>query len=278
MDLKTFGRSGVKVPVIGLGTWEMGGGQSSDSSHDEEAIRAIRRAIALGMNLIDTAEAYGAGHCEEIVGEAIKPSRRQDVFIVSKVWDSHLHYDDVLKANESSLKRLKVDYLDLYLVHHPNPNVPLGETMRAMERLVDRKLIRFIGVSHFDVSQIKEAETCLAHNPIIADQVEYSLLVRGGERDVLPCCQERQITMMAFKPLGRPSRNSGLPCDDFLRHIGEKYRKTAAQVALNWLICKEPVITIPKATNLSHLEENAGAMGWRLSAEDIEAVSSHFKN
>lgn len=261
MDLKTLGRTGIKVPAIGLGTWEMGGGSSVDRSHDEEAIRAIRKAVDLGMYLIDTAERYAAGHCEELVGEAIKPFRRNDLFIVSKVWLTHLRYDDVLKSAEGSLTRLNTDWLDLYLVHFPNPEVPLSETMRAMEKLVERKLVRFIGVSNFGVSQIREAESYLSGTGLAANQVDYSLLVRGRERDVLPYCQERQISVMAFKPLARPSGDNGLPYDKFLRDIGERYHKTAAQVALNWLIRRGPVIAIPKAANLSHLEENAGAMG-----------------
>ncbi len=271
-----LGQTGVQVPPIGLGTWKMGGGVTADTSRDEEVIRAIRRAVELGMYLIDTAERYAAGHCEELVGAAIKPFRRNDLFIISKVWHTHLHHDDVLKAAENSLKRLHIDWLDLYLVHFPNPDVPMNKMMGAMEELVERKLTRFIGVSNFDVSQMEEAQSYLSHNNIVVNQVDYSLLIRGRERDVIPYCQQRQITVMAFKPLGRPSQNSGLPYDEFLRGIGQKYDKTAAQVALNWLICKKPIIVIPKATNLAHLEENGGAMGWRLSSEDIEAISGHF--
>jgi len=276
MDFKQLGRTNVKLPAIGMGTWEIGGTRERDDSRDKEAIKAIRKAIELGIHLIDTAEMYGAGHCEEVVGEAIKPLPRERLFVVSKVWHNHLHYDDVIKAAENSLKRLRTDWIDLYLIHFPNPEVPLIETMQAMEKLVERKLIRFIGVSNFYISEVEEAKSHLSQNEIVANQVDYSLLVRGRERDLIPYCQKNQITIMAFKPLARPSAEGGLPQNEFLREIGKKYGKTPAQVALNWLISKEPVIAIPKAINLGHLEENTGATGWALAQEDLESISTHF--
>ncbi|MFC1952320.1 aldo/keto reductase [Chloroflexota bacterium] len=276
MHFKQLGRTDVKLPAIGMGTWEMGGARERDDSYDEEAIKAIRKAIELGLNLIDTAEMYGAGHCEEVVGEAIKPFPREKLFIVTKVWHNHLHHDDVIKAAENSLKRLRTDWIDLYLIHFPNPEVPLIETMQAMEKLVGRKLIRFIGVSNFNISQVEEAKSHLSENEIVANQVDYSLLVRGRERDLIPYCQKSRITVMAFKPLAKPSAKGGLSQNEFLQEIGKKYGKTPAQVALNWLISKEPVIAIPKAMNLDHLEENTGAMGWALAQEDMESISTNF--
>lgn len=144
--------------------------------------------------------------------------------------------------------------------------------MEAMEKLVEVNLIRYIGVSNFDVSLVEEARSYLSKNDIAVNQVEYSLLDRSIERDVLPHCLERRITVMAYTPLGmgKLSRN------EFLQELGKKYKKTAAQVALNWLIAKENVVAIPKAINISHLEGNAGAMGWRLAADDAEHISSYF--
>lgn len=272
MDFKRLGRISVKVPVIGIGTWEIGGGISKDTTHDSEAIRAIRKAIELEMTLIDTAEMYAAGHAEELVGEAIKPFRREQLFIVSKVAPHNLHYSDVIKAAEKSLERLKTDWLDLYLIHHPNPQVPLKETISAMEKLVEQKLVRFIGVSNFDVNQMEEARSCLSKNEIVVNQVDYSLLARSIERDVLPYCVRHQITVMAYRPLA----GGGLSRNKFLQEIGQRYQKTAAQVALSWLVAREQVITIPKAVKLDHLEQNAGAVGWKLSKDDIERISSHF--
>jgi len=278
MDLKQLGKTSIKVPAIGAGTWEMGGDTSRDTTYDKEAIQAIRKAVELGIYLIDTAEMYGAGHCEEVVGEALKVFPRDKVFIVSKVWHNHMHYSDVVKAAEDSLKRLQTDWIDLYLVHFPNPEVPLRETMEAMEKLVERNLIRFIGVCNFNVAQMEEARNYLSNNELVVGQFDYSLFVRGREKDVIPYCQQQQMTIMAFRPLAKPSPGSGLPQNEFLQKIGKKYNKTAAQVALNWLIAQESVIAIPKALNLKHLEENAAAMGWRLSQGDIESISAHFSD
>jgi len=272
MDLKELGRTGVKVPAIGMGTWGIGGYSSRDTGGDKEAIQALRRGIELGMYLIDTAEMYGAGHAEEVVGEAIKPFSREQVFIVSKVLPENLHYADVIKAAQRSLKRLQADWIDLYLIHLPNPKIPLVETIEAMEELVERNVVRFIGVSNFDLSQVEEARSYLSKDNIVVNQVEYNLLERSIERDVLPYCTRQQMTVMAYTPLasGRLSKSK------FLLEVGKRYEKTAAQVALNWLIAKERVVAIPKAVNIDHLEENAGAMGWRLSQDDIEHISSYF--
>ncbi len=224
MDLKTLGKSAVKVPAIGMGTWGIGGNVSSDNTSDAENVQAIRKGIQLGMYLIDTAEVYAGGHSEEVVGEAMKPLSREQVFIVSKVWQNHLHYADVINAAEGSLKRLKTDYLDLYLVHWPNPSVPLRETMRAMEELVERKLTRFIGVSNFDTELMEEARGYLSKNDIVVNQVEYNLLDRSIERDVLPYCIKEHILVMAYSPLAR----GRLSKDKFLQEIGARYGKTAS--------------------------------------------------
>ncbi len=269
MDLKELGRTGVKVPAIGMGSSGIGGNTYRDTAGDSEAIRALRRGIELGMYLIDTAEMYGSGHSEEVIGEAIKPFSREQVFIVSKVLPENLHYADVIKAAEKSLKRLQTDWIDLYLIHIPNPRIPLRETIEAMEELVKRGSVRFIGVSNFNVSQMEEARSYLSKNEIAVNQVKYSLIDRDIERDVLPYCAQQQITVMAYQPLA----GGRLPKSEFLREFDQGRSKAAAQVALNWLITKEKVIAIPKAVDMGHLEENAGAMGWRLSEDDIERIS-----
>ncbi len=272
MDLKKLGRTDVKVPSIGMGTWGIGGYTTRDTTHDKEAIEALRKGIEVGMYLIDTAEMYGAGHSEEIVGKVIKSFPRNEVFIVTKVLPEHLHYEDVIKAAKGSLKRLQTNFIDLYLIHAPNPSIPLKETMRAMEKLVEDGLVRLIGVSNFGVDEMEEARSHLSKNDIVVNQVEYSLLERSIEKDILPYCRKEKITVMAYTPLakGKLARNK------FLEEIGKKYGKTPAQVALNWLISKENVVAIPKAINLAHVKENAEAMGWRLSKDDLELISSLF--
>ena len=273
MDFKQLGSTPVQVPAVGIGTWEMGGGISPDTSGDAGCVRALRKAIELEMTLIDTAEKYADGHAEELVGEAIQPFPREQLFVVSKVWPDHLKYDEVLKAVERSLKRLRIDRLDLYLIHHPNPDVPLKETVAAMEKLVEQGMTRFIGVSNFNVSQMEEARSCLSKNEIVVNQLPYNLLDREIEKETLPYCQKNQITVMAYWPLAK-GRLAG---NKYLNEIGKKYGKTAAQVAINWLIAREGVLAIPKAVKIEHLEQNAGAAGWRLSDEDIESISDRVR-
>ena len=273
VDLKELGKTGVKIPAIGLGTWGIGGGFTADRSRDDYYVEVIRKAVELGMWHIDTAEMYGAGHTEEIVGEAIKVFDREEVFITTKVRGENLRRERLLKAVKASLERLKTKYIDLYLIHWPNPSVPLRETMKTMEELVDKGLIRFIGVSNFDVKLIEEARSYLSREDIVNVQNRYSLKYRIDEKDVIPYCQREGITYTAYTPLEKGS----LARDKFLAKIGEKYGKTAAQVALNWIISQPNLITIPKASNIKHLEENVGAMGWRLSEEDFKKISEKFK-
>jgi diketogulonate reductase-like aldo/keto reductase len=273
-----LGRTGEKIAAIGLGTWGIGGGMMPNYSADKQAIEAIRHAVKLGMNHIDTAEIYGGGHAEELVGEAIKEFARDDIFIASKVWHTNLRYDDVLRACERSLKRLQTSYIDLYYIHWPNPSIPLSETMRALERLYDEGKIRYIGVSNFSASLVEEARSCLSHADIVADQVEYSLYERSIERDLMPYCLREGITIVAYSPLGQGklarelydgrSRRARI-----LMEIAKRYSKTPIQVALNWVIWHEHVITIPKSIRREHLEENAEAAGWKLDEKDYKLLA-----
>lgn len=272
MEFKELSNTGVKIPVIGMGTWGIGGGLSPDYSSDEYSIKALRKGIELGMTLIDTAEMYGKGHSEEIVGEAIKIFPRENLFIVTKVLPENLRYNDLINAAYRSLKRLDTEYIDLYLIHAPNPKIPIKESMQAMEKLFNEGIVKFIGVSNFDVAQIEQARAYLSKTDIVVNQVEYSLIERRIEKDILPYCQKNKIIVMAYCPLARGI----LPKNQFLKEIGLKYGKTAAQVALNWLIGKDSVVAIPKAIKIEHLKENAESTGWRLSKEDIAQIEKHF--
>jgi diketogulonate reductase-like aldo/keto reductase len=270
----------VKIPVIGLGTWGMGGGMVKNTINDAGDITAIRFAIELGMTHIDTAEMYGDGHCEELVGIAIRDFNRENLFITTKVLPEHLRYKDVISAARRSLSRLKTNYIDLYLIHWPNPGIPLKETMRAMDYLIEQKMTRFIGVSNFGVRDIKEAQK-YSENKIVAIQIEYNLIVknRGSltnsmESDIIPYCHENDILIIAYEPLakGKLIKQKYRILDG----IASKYNKTQAQIALNWLISQMNVITIPKSSNLEHLKENLGALGWRMKEEDINKLSNKF--
>lgn len=281
MEYRRLGKTDEKISAIGLGTWRMGGGLSPDYSIDREAVEAIRYAIRLGMTHIDTAEIYGAGHSEELVGRAIKAYPREEVFITTKVWHTNLRYDDVLKACERSLKRLQTDYIDLYLIHWPSSVIPLSETMRAMERLYREGKIRYIGVSNFSVSELEEARSYLSTTDIVANQVEYSLHERGIEEDLMQYCSRNGIAVIAYSPLGkgrlaRELASSRSKRIELLKEVAKRYSKTPIQVALNWVIWHDNVVAIPKAIRKDHLEENAGAAGWKLSEEDYRRISSEW--
>ncbi len=267
----------VKIPVLGLGTWLIGGDLEPDYSDDANAISAIKKAIELGYSHLDTAEMYGNGHCEELIGEAIRGFDRKQLFITSKVRESKLKYNDVIKSAKESLERLQTDYIDLYLIHSPSPGIPIEETMEAFDYLVDQNMVKYIGVSNFQVDQLIEAQKH-TKNKIVANQIEYSLLTRNkgkysGNKDMeiktIPYCQENDIIIMAERPIERGLILNSHPLLDKLEI---KYNKTKAQIAINWLISKRKVITIPKSTSINHLKENLGAIGWKLEKEDIELL------
>ena len=277
-DLKPLGNTNSKIPSIGLGTWKMGGSFRPDRSKDPQWMDAIKyfckQSIQLvGQALIDTAEMYGAGHAEELVGQAIKEFDREKIFIVTKVSASHLHKDEVIRSAKKSLDRLQEDYIDLYLIHWPNPSIPLKETMKALETLVNDNLVRFIGVSNFGIKLLEEARSYLNRTDIVLNQVKYSLMDRLPEDRLLPYCQKEGITLMAYTPLelGQVMKNK------FLIEIGKKIGKSPAQVALNWLICKERVTTVTKSEKKRHIDDILGTMGWRLSNGIQAQISEQFK-
>lgn len=270
-DRKCFRSIGC-VSSLGIGTWGIGGGYwTPEYGHEREYIEALRTGIELGMRVIDTAEMYGGGHAEEIVGEAIKVFPREDLFVVTKVWPTNASYDSVIRSARASASRLGT-YIDLYLLHWPSDTVPICETIRAFEKLVDDGLIRFFGLSNFGVRGIEEARSCTRKYDVSAIQNRFSLLYREDEETVIPYIQREGLMYMAYTPLER----GVLTNDSFLREIGRKYNKTAAQVALNWLISIDNVVPIPKASKAEHMRENAGAMGWRLSREDWIEISRRF--
>jgi diketogulonate reductase-like aldo/keto reductase len=266
---------GVEIPKIGLGTWGMGGKQIEDRKWDEETITAIRLAIDLGLTHIDTAEYYGAGHCEELVGEAIQSYARDSLFVTTKVWRANLHYDDLLKSMKASLHRLKQDYVDLYLIHWPNYQIPLKETMQALEECVTEGYTKYIGVSNFSSNLMQEAQSYLKDNYLVANQGEFSLLDQKPRTNLLPYLRETNRTLIAYSPLGKGI----LPKleQKKLTEISTKYEKTKTQIALNWVVSQENVVAIPKSSNPIHLMEFMDSMNWRLKLEDIMELTSSFQ-
>jgi diketogulonate reductase-like aldo/keto reductase len=258
MELKELSNTGVMVPEIGLGTWKYTGGAEP-----------LRRGIELGAFLIDTAELY---RTEDVVGQAVTASRDR-VFLATKVMASHLRYDQVMRAAESSLRQLGTDYIDLYQIHWPNPSVPIKETMQAMEALADSGQVRYIGVSNFSVKELEEARAAMTKYPIVSNQVLYNLKRRGIEKALLPYCQQNQITIIAYTPLADGSLTTRTQA---LQEVADEVGKTPAQVALNWCISHPNVIVIPKSNNLARIEENCGASGWRLSEEQLRRLDEAY--
>jgi len=274
MEYREFGRTKVKVSAIGMGTyydvsWIMASRLFSHRQGRDEKVAALKSGIELGINLIDTAEMYDT---EPLVAETIRGFKRDALFIATKVWSTHLRYDQVLKAAQRSLEKLQCSYIDLYQIHWPNPLVPIKETMRAMEKLVDEGKARYIGVSNFSLSQMKEAEEALSKHELVSNQVQYSLKVRKIETDLLPYCDRNSIAILAYRPvahgeLANPSGNLKAVVDEISqRHDG----KTPAQIALNWLVNKSKMIfPIPRASRPQRVTENAGAVGWNLDPADL---------
>ena len=271
MIQRKFGWTGVDVPIIGQGTWMIDG----DSEVELRALQTLRLGLDLEMNHIDTAEMYGEGHVEELVGEAIA-GRRDEIFLVSKVLPANASYDGTLKACERSLKRLKTDWLDLYLLHWRG-SYPLSETMRAMEKLVAEGLVKYIGVSNFDVEDLVEAEQVLQTEQIACNQVLYNLRDRGIEPRLLPYCSKKRIAVVGYAPFGHgnfpsPSSREG----KLLIEIGRRHNRTPKQVALNYLTRHPSTFTIPKTTRLERVKENSGGVGWQLTEDEVNMIDRAF--
>jgi diketogulonate reductase-like aldo/keto reductase len=261
VEYRQLGRTKEKVSVVGMGTWRIGNFHTVEER--AEQVRALRRGVELGMNLIDTAEIYGAGQSEELVGEAVKDFRDR-VIIASKVAPGHLHYDQVIRSCRASLMRLGTAHIDLYQDHWPDSAVPIKETMSAMEELVREGAIRYIGVSNFNVAETEEAREALPRSELVSNQVEYSLSNRYVEREILPYCAREKLTLVAYSPLAQGNIAGSIP-----RALLEKHTMTAAQVMLNWVTRHEQVVAIPKTGSVQHMEENASSISAKLTAEEL---------
>jgi|GEM_PF-7422 len=299
MEKVVLGFSGLKVSALGMGAWQAAGREWGADVEDQKIAEALVRASKLGVNLFDTAEAYGNGHSEEVVGKAIREIGRENVVIATKVYGAHLHHDELIKAADASAKRLGVKEIDLYQVHWPDPweQVPLRETMRALEELYKAGKIRAIGVSNFAVRDLKEAREHLSVVDISSNQVRYNLLQRKVEDEVLPYCKREGIAVLAWSPLGQGALTGkysleNKPSDDVrrgnrlfsdknlkesakllevLKNVGSAHGKTPAQVALRWLI-EKGTIPIPGAKNSAQAEENVGATNFALTQGEIEEL------
>ncbi|HKU48427.1 MAG TPA: aldo/keto reductase [Nitrososphaera sp.] len=270
---RKFGWTGVEVPVLGQGTWMIEGSKQRGAEH--EAIESLQLGLDLGLTHIDTAEMYGSGRAEQIVGSAIE-DRREDVFLVSKVLPSNASYQGTIEACKKSLRRLKTEWLDLYLLHWPS-SYPIADTMRAMEKLVNDGLIRFIGVSNFDLEELQEAERALTEHRIACNQVLYYLGNRGIERRLLPYCARQEIAIVGYSPFGHGSFPSPQSEEGrVLEEVAKRHGRTPRQVALNFLTRHPNTFSIPKARRAEHVKENSSSVGWSLTDADVAAIEKAF--
>ncbi|MFI4948532.1 MAG: aldo/keto reductase [Alphaproteobacteria bacterium] len=258
--------NGESVPAFGLGTWHMG----EDRRRAADEVAAVKLGIELGLDLIDTAEMYGNGAAEEIVAEAAAGSRDR-LFIVSKVLPYNASQKGVIDACERSLRRLKTDRIDLYLLHWRG-SVPLAETLAGFARLQKDGKIRHHGVSNFDTSDMREWIALAGGETVASNQILYNLGHRGPEFELIPWCRERSISIMAYTPLGQ-GRILG---NRALGEVAARHGATPAQVALAWLLRQDGMIVIPKATNLDHMRDNCGARDLALDARDLAALDRAF--
>jgi diketogulonate reductase-like aldo/keto reductase len=260
--------SGKPASRLGQGAWQIG--EDRRKRADEQ--RTLRVGLDLGLNLIDTAEMYGNGRSEELIAEVVA-NEREHVFLVSKVLPENASRRGTVAACERSLKRLKTDYLDLYLLHWRG-SVPLDETLEAFTTLKARGSIRHYGVSNFDVRDLDEAQALPGGSGIAANQVLYNLEHRGIEWNLLPWCREQQIPLMAYSPLGSDSRR--LRTHPVLKAMAARIGATPARIALAWLLRQPDVVVIPKAGSETHVRDNHAALTLALSAADLEEIDRSF--
>jgi len=300
MEYVTLGKTGPKVSSVGIGAMEASGEQFGQPYVEDDILNAMKNSKAAGVTLVDTAEEYGRGNSERVVGRALKEIGRENFVVATKVYGQHLRYEELQKACAASLERLGIDAIDLYQVHWPDPweQVPFKYTFKALEKLYDEGKIRAIGVSNFAVRDLEEARSLLSHADIVSNQVRYNLLQREIEEEVLPYCKKNSISILAWAPIasgalsGKYSRAS--PPQDHrktyaalfnqenlaqveqvnkvLAGIASSRGKTVSQVALNWLIAQGGVVPIPGARNGTQAAENAGAAGWNLNASELQAL------
>ncbi|MCS7094797.1 MAG: aldo/keto reductase [Thaumarchaeota archaeon] len=294
----TLGKTSERVSKIAVGTWQIGAREWGwgRGYGEEQVVQAIRRSVEIGVNLIDTAEIYGGGRSEEVVGKAIKDIR-ESVLIATKVWPTHATYNGTLKACERSLRRLNVDVIDLYQVHWPNPLVPISSTMSAMEKLVREGKVRYIGVSNFSPSQLKRAQESLKSQEIVSNQVKYNLLERKAAESNFSTFGDR-ITVLAYSPLAqglltgkysvhrRPkdlvrginplfdtaNLRRTEPLIERMRELAKKYGCEVSQIALRALIERENVVAIAGVKDAAQAEINATSTEVPLSQEVVDEL------
>jgi aryl-alcohol dehydrogenase-like predicted oxidoreductase len=301
LEFKELGKSGTKISAVGLGTWQWGSREWGWGRNygKKEVLEAFQKALEVDINFIDTAEIYGRGKSEQLIGEAIK-GHRDEVVVATKVWPWNLTAGRLIRAADRSAHRRGVDVIDLYQIHWPNPILPIRSTMKTLRKLVQLGKVRSVGVSNFNLAKMKAAQEALSPLELASNQVKYNLLDRSIEADLLPYTQSSNVTIIAYSPLAHSlltgrytpetkptslvqAANPRFSSQNLTRmnsmqqvlaSLANAHNKTPAQVALNWLISKPNVVAIPGAKKSEHVVDSAGATNWRLTESEIETLES----
>ena len=265
---------GVSVPKLGFGTWKIGGDSYPNPQLDDVYLTALRTALEVGYVHFDTAEGYAAGHSEELIGRAVQETntKRESLFITTKVSPEHLKYEQALRSCEGSLRHLQMDYIDLYLIHWPRMGMKLEETFRALNQLVREGKVGHLGVSNFNVNLLKQAQS-FSETGILTDQVPYSLADRSYVKNgVLEYCQQNEVLLTAYSPV----KIRDLSANQTVRAIAETHSATPYQIALAWLVDQPRVITIPMSLNTQHIKENFAATEIELTEEEFNTLNELY--
>lgn len=260
------------LPALGIGTWEMG---DDPKLHDEE-IAAIRAGLDAGLSVIDTAEMYGNGRSEELVGEAIKPYPRTKIFLISKVLPQNASAKKMRQSLQNSLQKLQTDYLDLYL-YHWRGMVPLSETVSELQALQNEGLIRSWGVSNFDLDDMQELWQLPEGQNCVVNEDLYNLETRGIEYSLLPWQREHHVPLIAYSPLGRgPKMGSTMMKNEAVLQVAEEHKASTYQILLAWVMQQPDVLAIPKSSSSKHLLSNLKALDIELTPEDLQILEKAY--
>jgi len=262
----------VTLPKIGFGTWQIGGESTPNPDWDSKSLSALSAALEIGYTHFDTAEMYASGHAEELLGKAVRSSqvKRETLFITSKISPEHLNYDDAFKSCEKSLRRLQMDYVDLYLIHWPERRMKLEETFRALNKLVRDGKVKNLGVSNFNLKLLKQSQA-LCETPIITNQIPYRLPDHSYiENGVVEYCQQNNILVTAYSPV----KFRSMRVNKTLGEIAKAYSATPFQIALAWLVMQPRVITIPMSFNPQHIKENFDAAEISLTTDEMSRLGN----
>jgi len=276
MIYKYLGNTDIRIPALIQGITGTGSHEDYNPAYVSNRLNVIQHGIDLGMTFLDTAEIYGGGVSEEIIGRVLK-GQRDKVVIASKCYPQNNAQKDIASSLEGSLKRLQTDYIDLYQIHWPNPFVSLIDIIETLSNLVDQGKIRYIGFSNYSLSEFIEAQNMLPNKTIVSNQIEYNLLNRTIEDDFLPYSKSNKITLIAYSPLNQGRLFQGKNQKMLLHSLSQKYNKSISQIVLRWVIAHDTVVTSTRTRSIEHLQENAQALDFDLEKEDIQQIAKLAK-